>query len=75
MKINAKIFVVALWVIALGLLWQAANNFETKNATGQCVDFPIGAYNCNSNSLLPNNSETITTGGGKIRWVALLGTI
>jgi hypothetical protein len=46
MKINAKILVLALWVIALRLLWQAANN-----------------------------SETITTGGVKIRWVALLGTI
>ena len=66
---------VAFWALALGLILQAANNVETKNATGQCMDFPVGAYNCNSNSLLPNNSETITTGGGKIRWVALLGTI
>jgi hypothetical protein len=75
MKMSFKVSAIAFVFIVMVLFFQVSNNFETNNATGQCADYPLGLYNCNSNSLPLNPSETISAGGGKIRWVALVRVI
>lgn len=75
MKMSFKVSAIFIVFIVMGLFFQVSNNYETKNATGQCADYPLGLYNCNSNSLPLNPAETISAGGGKIRWVALIGVI